>query len=75
MAASRPSLSQIAKPAAPPTLPAPPKIVRLSRGIIGELEKTFDGSLMAMADANEPVEILADTRGLTAMLSTMEPQP
>lgn len=40
------------------------KAVRLSPTVIGELEKTFDGRLVAIADPNEPLEILGDTRGL-----------
>jgi hypothetical protein len=59
-----PAWAQIAKPAALSPTAGTPKIVRLSPAAIGELEKTFDGRLMAMADANEPVEILGDTRGL-----------
>jgi hypothetical protein len=59
-----PAFAQIAKPAAltNPTQPAKP--VRLSSALIRELEKTFDGRLGSMADPNEPVELMGDTRGL-----------
>jgi len=59
-----PAWGQIAKRAALTAPTVAPKPVRLTTSIIGELEKTFDGRLMSMADANEPVEILGDTRGL-----------
>ena len=59
-----PAWAQISKPASITAPTAPVKLVRLSPTMIGELEKTFDGRLSTMADANEPVDILGDTRGL-----------
>lgn len=55
---------QIQKPAALSNPAVAPKAVRLSASIVGELEKTFDGRLAAIADPDEPLEILGDTRGL-----------
>jgi hypothetical protein len=60
-----PAWAQIAKPAAlssPAVTPKPAP--RLSASILGELEKTFDNRLGSMADPNEPVELMGDTRGL-----------
>jgi hypothetical protein len=60
-----PAWAQIAKPSAltNPTV-APKPVPRLSASILGELEKTFDIRLAGMADPNEPVELMGDTRGL-----------
>lgn len=60
-----PLWSQLAKPSAltNPTAPAKP-VVRLSGSILGELEKTFDSRVGTIADPNEPVELMGDTRGL-----------
>jgi hypothetical protein len=59
-----PAWSQTAKPAALAAPTVAPRLVRLTGTIIGELEKGFDNRLVSMADPNEPVEVMGDTRGL-----------
>ena len=59
-----PAWAQTAKRASLTAPVATPKLVRLPASIIEELEKTFDGRLSNIADANEPVDLLGDTRGL-----------
>ena len=59
-----PAWAQIAKPAAMTVPTVETKLVRIPTAKIGELEKTFDGRLATMADANEPAELMGLTRGL-----------
>ena len=60
-----PAWCQVAKPAAltGSSLPAP-KAARIPAQAIGELEKAFNNRLVTMADVNEPVDLLGDTRGV-----------
>jgi len=60
-----PAWCQIAKPVAltSPVLPAP-KAARIPAQTIGELERAFDKRLVALADVNEAVDLLGDTRGV-----------
>ena len=61
-----PAWCQIAKPAvlATSSLPAP-RAARIPSQTMGELERTFNSRLTAIApDANEAVDLLGDTRGL-----------
>ena len=59
-----PAWAQIAKPAALTSPAVGAKMVRVPASKIGELEKNFDGRLLTMAGAEEPVELMGDTRGL-----------
>ncbi|MCU1232965.1 MAG: hypothetical protein JWP63_932 [Candidatus Solibacter sp.] len=59
-----PVWGQIQKPAALTAPTVQPKVARLSGSMIGELEKTFDGRVSGIGNANEPLEILSDARGL-----------
>ena len=58
---------QVAKPAAltEPSLPASkPKAPRIPSQAFGELERSFNSRLSNLADVNEPLELLGDTRGV-----------
>ena len=58
---------QVAKPAAlaEASLPAPkPKATRIPAQAIGELERGFNSRLSNLADVNEPLDLLGDTRGV-----------
>ena len=68
-----PVWGQIAKPAslgasaatpAAPSVPTAPKVMRVPLGTIGELERNFNGRLRTLADPDNPVDLLGDTRGL-----------
>ena len=60
-----PAWCQLAKPAAltSSNLPAP-KAARIPLGAIRDLERTFNGRLSAMAGADQPTELMGDTRGV-----------
>jgi hypothetical protein len=60
-----PAWCQLAKPAAltAPSLTAP-KAARIPAQAISELERAFNDRLVTLADANEPVDLLGDTRGV-----------
>lgn len=60
-----PAWCQLAKPAALPgsNLTAP-KAGRIPAQAIGELERAFNDRLVSMADVNERVDLLGDTRGV-----------
>ena len=60
-----PAWSQVAKPAAvaSASLPAA-KAARIPAQTMTGLERTFDNRLLTMADINEPVDLLGDTRGV-----------
>jgi hypothetical protein len=60
-----PAWCQIAKPAAltSPTLPAP-KAARIPAQTIRGLERAFNDRLVSLADVNEPLDLLGDTRGI-----------
>ncbi|MCX6631650.1 MAG: hypothetical protein NTW28_28910 [Candidatus Solibacter sp.] len=60
-----PAWCQIAKPAAlaGSSLPAP-RAARIPSQAISELERAFNNRLVTMADVNEPVDLLGDTRGV-----------
>ena len=61
-----PAWSQVAKPAAAlnaPGLPAT-KAARIPAQTITGLEQAFNNRLMSMADVNEAVDLLGDTRGV-----------
>ena len=59
-----PAWAQVAKPAAMISPSEAAKLVRLSASKMAELEKSFDGRLLTLFDANEPAELMGDTRGL-----------
>ena len=61
-----PAWSQVAKPAAAFTAPALPaaKAARIPAPTITGMERTFDNRLLTMADINEPMDLLGDTRGV-----------
>jgi hypothetical protein len=61
-----PAWSQAAKPAAAFTAPGLPaaKAPRIPAQTITGLERTFDNRLLTMADINEPMDLLGDTRGV-----------
>ena len=61
-----PAWSQVAKPAAAFTAPGLPaaKAARIPAQTITGLERTFDNRLLTMADINEPMDLLGDTRGV-----------
>jgi hypothetical protein len=61
-----PAWSQVAKPAAAFTAPALPaaKAARIPAQTITGMERTFDNRLLTMADINEPMDLLGDTRGV-----------
>jgi hypothetical protein len=61
-----PAWSQVAKPAAAFTAPALPaaKAARIPAQTITGLERAFDNRLLTMADINEPMDLLGDTRGV-----------
>src|SRR5260370_11092383 len=60
-----PAWCQIAKPAAlpSPTLPTP-RAARIPAQTIRGLEGTFNDRLVSLADVNEPLDLLGDTRGV-----------
>jgi hypothetical protein len=60
-----PAWCQIAKPAAltSPTLPAP-RAARIPAQTIRGLERAFNDRLVSLADVNEPLDLLGDTRGV-----------
>jgi hypothetical protein len=60
-----PAWSQVAKPAAlaAPGLPAT-KAARIPAQVIAGLERAFNNRLVTMADVNEAVDLLGDTRGV-----------
>ena len=61
-----PAWSQVAQPAAAFTAPGLPatKAPRIPAQTMTGLERTFDNRLLTMADINEPVDLLGDTRGV-----------
>lgn len=59
-----PVWAQLAKPAALTAPSVTAKIVRIPAAKIGELEKSFDSRLLTLADANEPLDLMGDTRGI-----------
>src|ERR1700757_1287052 len=60
-----PAWCQIAQTAAltSPTLPAP-RAARIPAQTIRGLERAFNDRLIALADINEPLDLLGDTRGV-----------
>src|ERR1035438_995728 len=60
-----PAWSQVAKPAAvaAASLPAA-KAARIPAQTMTGLERTFDNRLLTLADINEPMDLLGDTRGV-----------
>jgi hypothetical protein len=60
-----PAWSQAAKPAAftSPGLPAP-RAARIPFETIKDLERTFNNRISTLADVNEPMELMGDTRGV-----------
>ena len=60
-----PAWCQIAKPAAltSPTLPTP-RAARIPAQTIRGLEGAFNERLVSLADVNEPLDLLGDTRGV-----------
>ena len=61
-----PAWSQVPKPAAAFTAPGLPaaKAARIPAQTMTGLERTFDNRLLTMADINEPMDLLGDTRGV-----------
>ena len=60
-----PAWCQVAKPAAlaSSNLPAP-RTARIPLGAIRELERTFNDRLSGLAGADQPTELMGDTRGI-----------
>ena len=59
-----PAWCQLAKPAALPGSNLPLKAARIPAQVIGEMEQAFNQRLFAMADVNDRVDLLGDTRGV-----------
>jgi hypothetical protein len=61
-----PAWSQVAKPEAAFTAPGLPalKAIRIPAQTITGFERAFDNRILTMADVNEPMDLLGDTRGV-----------